>query len=110
MWYDIAKYSQAYTLVANYLPKEGDGFSASALYSLVPEEGYYPPNIAPQKELAHQVLFMTHAQNNLWIDQQKLVVGRRYDLAAPLTLNPQSACFKEWQKNATSKEMCPNSR
>ena len=109
MWYDIAKYSQAYTLVANYLPKEGDEFSASALYSLVPEEGYYPPNIAPQKELAHQVLFMTHAQNNLWIDQQKLVVGRRYDLAAPLTLNPQSACFKEWQKNATSKEICPKS-
>ena len=84
MWYDIAKYSQAYTLVANYLPKETNGFNASALYSLVPEGGYYPPNIAPNKEAAYQVSFTTHLQNNLWIDQQKLVVGRRYELAVPL--------------------------
>lgn len=107
MWFDIAKYSQAYTLVANYLPKGTNGFDASALYSLVPEEGYYPPNIAPKRELAHQVMFTTHLQNNLWIDQQKLVVGRRYDLAAPLTLDPQSACFKEWKKDSTNKEICP---
>ena len=107
MWFDIAKYSQAYTLVANYLPKESNGFNASALYSLVPEEGLYPPNIAPNKEIAHQVLFTTHLQNNLWIDQQKLVVGRRYDLAAPLALDPQGACFKEWQKNSSNKDVCP---
>jgi predicted amidohydrolase len=107
IWYNIAKYSQAHTLVANYLPKGGNGFNASALYSLVPEVGYYPPNIAPNMEGAHQVLFTTHLQNNLWIDQQKWVVGRRYDLAAPLTLDPQSACFKEWQKDSTNKEICP---
>jgi len=106
MWFDIAKYSQAYTLVANYLPKGSSEFAASALYSLVPEEGFYPPNIAPNKETAHQVLFTTHLQNNLWIDQQKLVVGRRYDLAAPLTLDSQGACFKEWQKDSTSKDVC----
>ena len=46
--------------------------------------------------MAHQVLFTTHQQNNLWTNQQKLVVSRRYDLAAPLTLDPQGACFKEW--------------
>ena len=109
MWFDIAKYSQAYTLVANYLPKETNGFNASALYSLVPEEGYYPPNIAPKRDLAHQVMFTTHLQNNLWIDQQKLVTGRRYDLAAPLTLDPQSACFKEWKKDSTNKGICPRS-
>lgn len=106
MWFDIAKYSQAFTLVANYLPKEANGFNASALYSLVPEEGYYPPNIAPMKELAHQVLFQTHMEKNLWIDQQKLVVGRRYDLAAPLTLDAQSACFKEWKKLSTDRGLC----
>ncbi len=107
MWFDIAKYSQAYTLVANYLPKESGEFAASALYSLVPEEGFYPPNIAPNKEMAHQVLFTTNLQNNLWINQQKLVVGRRFDLATPLTLDPQGACFKEWQKDSTNPEMCP---
>ena len=107
IWYDIAKYSQAHTLVANYLPKGSNGFNASAMYSLVPEVGYYPPNIAPNKGGAHQVLFTTHLQNNLWIDQQKWVVGRRYDLAAPLTLDTQSACFKEWHKDSTNKEICP---
>ncbi|CAN1574162.1 nitrilase domain containing protein [Burkholderiaceae bacterium] len=107
MWYDIAKYSQAYTLVANYLPKETNGFNASALYSLVPEDGYYPPNIAPNKEAAYQVSLTTHVQNNLWIDQQKLAVGRRYDLAAPLTLDPQGACLKEWQTDSTNRELCP---
>ena len=107
MWFDIAKYSQAYTLVANYVPKGSSEFAASALYSLVPEEGQYPPNIAPNKEIAHQVLFTTHQQNNLWTNQQKLVVSRRYDLAAPLTLDPQGACFKEWQKDSTNKEICP---
>ena len=107
MWFDIAKYSQAHTLVANYLPRASGEFAASALYYLVPEEGFYPPNIAPNKETAHQVLFTTHLQNNLWIDQQKLVVGRRFDLAAPLTLDPQGACFKEWQKDSVNKEICP---
>ncbi|QWD78708.1 carbon-nitrogen hydrolase family protein [Polynucleobacter sp. MWH-Svant-W18] len=107
MWYDIAKYSQAYTLVANYLPKETNGFNASALYSLVPEGGYYPPNIAPNKEAAYQVSFTTHLQNNLWIDQQKLVVGRRYELAVPLTLDSQGACLKEWRKDSTNREACP---
>ena len=108
IWYDIAKYSQTYTLVANYLAKETNGFNASALYSMAPEVGYYPPNIAPMKEVAYQVSFTTHLQNNVWIDQQKWVVGRRYDLAAPLTLDTQGDCFKEWQKNATSSQLCPN--
>jgi hypothetical protein len=107
IWYNIAKYSQAHTLVANYQPKGTNGFNASALYSMAPEIGYYPPNIAPNKEAAYQVSFTTHLQNNLWIDQQKWVVGRRYDLAAPLTLDTQDACFKEWQKDSTNKELCP---
>ncbi len=107
IWYSIAKYSQAHTLVANYRPKGTNGFNASALYSMAPEVGYYPPNIAPNKESAYQVSFTTHLQNNLWIDQQKWVVGRRYDLAAPLTLDTQGACFREWQKDSTNKELCP---
>ncbi len=107
IWYNIAKYSQAHTLVANYLPKGGNGFNASAMYSLAPEIGYYPPNIAPNKEAAYLVLFMTHLQNNLLLDQQKWVVGRRYDLAAPLTLNAQGACFKEWQQDSINRELCP---
>ncbi len=106
IWFDIAKYSQAFTLVSNYHREGNKEFERSAAYSLVPEEGYYPPNIAPNKEIAHQVIFTTHTNNTLWINQQSLVVGRRYDLATPLTLDMQSPCFKEWQTNSTSRELC----
>jgi predicted amidohydrolase len=107
IWYDIAKYSQAFTLVANYRDSSSRDFVQSALYSLVPEENYYPPNIAPNKEVAHQVTFTTNENKTLWINQQGYVTGRRYDLAGPLTLDMQSACFKEWQKDSTNKDLCP---
>jgi len=106
IWFDIAKYSQAYTLVANYQSDSSKEFVRSAVYSLVPEEGYYPPNIAPNKEVAHQVMFTTHTNNTLWINQQSLVVGRRYDLATPLTLDMKGECFKEWRANSTAKGLC----
>lgn len=35
------------------------------------------------------------------------MVGRRYDLATPLTLDSQGACFMEWQKDSTSKDVFP---
>ena len=106
IWFDMAKYSQAYTLVANYRQDSDKEFVRSAVYSLVPEEGYYPPNIAPNKETAHQVMFTTHANNTFWINQQSLVVGRRYDLATPLALDMQGDCFKEWQTNSTRVGLC----
>jgi predicted amidohydrolase len=105
-WYDIAKYAQAFTLVANYQQSGDREYVRSAVYSLVPEEGYYPPNIAPHKETAYQALFTTHANKTLWINQQDMVVGRRYDLATPLTLNMQGECFQEWKANSTAKGVC----
>lgn len=107
MWYDIAKYSQAYTLVANYLTGN-QASEQSAVYSLVPEDGYYPPNIAPHKELAYFASFTTHANPTLWQNQKRLIAGRRDDLAAPLTLDMHSACFKEWLQNSTSRDLCNN--
>ncbi len=108
MWYDIAKYSQAYTLVSNYIGGSHADSGQSAVYSLVPEDGYYPPNIAPPQEIAYFASFTTHANPTLWQNQQRLISGRRDDLAAPLTLDPNSACFKEWLKNSTSRELCNN--
>lgn len=108
MWYDIAKYSQAYTLVSNYIGGTHDASGQSAVYSLVPEDGYYPPNIAPHREMAYFAAFTTHANPTLWQNQQRLISGRRDDLAAPLTLDQQGACFKEWQHNSTSRDLCQN--
>jgi predicted amidohydrolase len=106
MWYNIPKYSQAYTLVANYIGGEHRDIGGSALYSLTPEVDYYPPNIAPDKEIAHAANFTTHTNKTVFIDQYRLLSTRRWDLAAPLALDMNSACFKEWQKDSTAKDVC----
>lgn len=107
IWYSMAKMSQAYTLVANYATGAQGDFAQSALYSLVPEEGFYPPRLAPaDKEIAYQVNFGTNSNVPLWTTQRDKVIERRWDLALPLTLDPDSECFKEWQMNSTSPIVC----
>lgn len=107
IWYNMAKYSQAYTLVANYVNGEHGDIGQSALYSLVPEVGYYPPKIAPRdKSAAFMVTFATNENIKLWTNQTQKVQERRWDQALPLTLDQNSACFKEWQNNPTSPIVC----
>lgn len=108
MWYDIAKYAQADTLVANYINGVDGDIGQSAAYSTVPEDGYYAPQISPNIENAFLVNFTTNANPTLWQTQQNLVSGRRADLAVPLTLDMQSKCFKEWLQNSTSRNLCGN--
>jgi predicted amidohydrolase len=107
MWYNIAKYAQTYTLVANYIRGDQKAVGQSAVYSSAPEVGYYPPNIAPDQEMAHLVNFTTHVNKTIFMDQERLIASRRWDQAVPLTLDMNSACFKEWQTNSTNKEVCP---
>ncbi len=106
MWYDIAKYSQAYTLVANYVNGEHHDIGQSAVYSQIPEEGFYSPSIAPNGENAYLVRFITNNLNGFWTNQQNKVNERRYDLATPLTLDMQSGCFKNWQTSSTGVGVC----
>ena len=107
IWFSMAQHSQAFTLVANYVNGTHGDVGQSALYSLVPEEGFYPPNIAPRnKEVAHQVVFATNQNLNLWTNQQQKVVERIWSAALPLTLSKDNACFKEWQQNSSSPIIC----
>jgi predicted amidohydrolase len=107
MWYSMAKMSQAFNLVANYATGAQGDFGQSALYSLVPENGFFAPRIAPaDKDVAYHVNFGTNANLPLWTSQQDKVIERRWDQALPLTLSPDSECFKEWQANATSPVFC----
>lgn len=107
MWYAMAKMSQAYTLVANYANNEQGDIGQSALYSLVPETGYFAPKLAPaEKEVAYLVNFGTNLNLPLWTNQSLKIIERRWDLALPLTLAPDSECFKEWQTNSTSPIVC----
>lgn len=107
MWYSMAKMSQAYTLVANYATGAQGDFGQSALYTLVPEEGFYPPRLAPaDKDIAYQVNFGTNSNLPVWTNQQDKMIERRWDQSLPLTLSPDSECFKEWQANSTSAVVC----
>ncbi|MBU3622003.1 carbon-nitrogen hydrolase family protein [Polynucleobacter sp. CS-Odin-A6] len=107
IWFSMAQHSQAHTLVANYVRGAHGDIGQSALYSLVPEEGFYPPSIAPKnKEIAHQVVFATNQNLNLWTNQQQKVVERIWQAALPLTLDKDNACLQEWQKNSTSPLIC----
>lgn len=107
IWFSMAQHSQAHTLVANYVRGAHGDIGQSALYSLVPEEGFYPPNIAPKdKEVAHQVIFATNQNLNLWTNQQQKVVERIWQAALPLTLDKENPCFKEWVQNSTSPIAC----
>jgi predicted amidohydrolase len=107
IWFSMAQHSQAHTLVANYVRGTHGDIGQSALYSLVPEEGFYPPNIASKdKEVAHQVIFATNQNLNLWTNQQQKVVERMWQVALPLTLDKDNACFNEWVQNSTSPITC----
>ena len=107
IWYSMAKMSQAYTLVANYATGKQGEFGQSALYTLVPEEGFYPPRLAPaDKEIAYQVNFGTNSNLPVWTNQEDKMIERRWDQALPLTLDPNSECFKEWRTNSTSPIVC----
>ena len=107
LWYNLAKYSQAYTLVSNYLYPSSDGMGHSALYGLTPEIGYGSPRIAPAREEAFAVNFTTHTNPTVYVDQQKMIASRRWDQAAPLALDMKSECFNEWTSHSTSREICP---
>jgi hypothetical protein len=107
IWYSMAKMSQAYTLVANYATGAQGDFGQSALYTLVPEEGFFPPRLAPaDQDIAYQVNFGTNLNLPVWTSQNDKVIERRWDQAMPLTLPADSACFKEWQTNSTSPIIC----
>lgn len=107
IWYNMAKYSQAHTLVANYVNGAHEDIGQSALYSLVPEEGYYPPKIAPHnKNTAFLVTFATNENIKLWTNQTEKLQERRWDQALPLTLDQKGTCFQEWKQNSTSPIVC----
>lgn len=107
IWYNMAKYAQAYVLVANYIGGSKNAVGGSGMYSLDPEVGFYPPLLATgQKDQAFDANFITLGNSSVWQNQQRLIVGRRDDVALPLTLESSNACFKQWQLNKSAIKLC----
>lgn len=107
IWFDMAKYAQSYVLVANFVHGSKSNVGLSGMYSLVPEAGFYPPVVASKsKEVAQDVNFITLTDKSLWQNQARLVIGRRDDLAIPLTWDKYSQCFASWKNNSTNVRIC----
>lgn len=107
MWYNLAKYAQAYVLVSNAATPSPGGMANSAVYGLAPEVDYDPPRIAPDGEQAFLANFTTHSNPTVYISQEKLIAARRWDQAAPFALDPAGACFREWAAASARGGLCP---
>lgn len=107
MWYNIGKYAQAYTLVANYVGGEQKDLGSSGMYSLAPIQGFYPPQLASNNQAqAYIVSFDTLGSSDWWINQNDYIIGRRAELSAPTLLASNSSCFKSWLKNSRDNNFC----
>lgn len=94
-WYAVAKTSQAYTVVANPV---GNGFmGSSGIFTINPIDAIETPAIASVDNPEIVALsFKTLGDPAWWMNQTKLIGGRRADLAAPLTFPLASKALAQW--------------
>ncbi|NTY60054.1 nitrilase-related carbon-nitrogen hydrolase [Mycolicibacterium sphagni] len=97
LWYAVAKTSQAYTVVANSV---GDGCQGSSgVFTMNPVDAEAPVVAAVDDAGTVSVDITTRGQPDWWMDQQRLIAGRRTDLAVPATLRTDSTAFTHWRDN-----------
>ena len=96
-WYSVAKTSQAYTVVANSVGEGKQG--SSGVFTINPVDAF-PPVVA-SIDTAETVSLVVNSlgEPDWWMNQSKLIGGRRADLAVPLRLQMNSKEFLAW-KNA----------
>ena len=98
LWYAIAKTSQAYTIVANAVDDGAQG--SSGIFTINPVDSTEPPVIAPvDGATAVTTDVTTLGDPTWWMNQQRLIGGRRADLAVPAMLPTDSAAFRTWQQS-----------
>ncbi|OPX10082.1 nitrilase-related carbon-nitrogen hydrolase [Mycobacterium sp. AT1] len=98
LWYAAAKTSQAYCIVANAVGNGAQG--SSGVFTVNPVDAEAPVVASVDAAEVVSLDIVTGAHPQWWMDQQRLVAGRRSDLAVPLMLRTDSAVFAEWQTNA----------
>lgn len=96
LWYAVAKTSQAYTVVAN--PVGGGAGGSSGVFTLNPVDAEAPVVASVDGEESVVLTVRTLGDPGWWMDQGRLVAGRRPDLAVPLVLAPDSAAFRAWRE------------
>lgn len=98
-WYAVAKTSQAYAVVANAIGQGCKG--SSGIFTIDPVDSDEPPMVGSidGTEIV-SLRFRTLGEPTSWMDQERLVGGRRADLAVPLVLDPSSPGFMRWRNAA----------
>jgi predicted amidohydrolase len=96
MWYAIAKMSQAYTVVANAVSDGAVG--DSGVFTINPvdstEVAVTAPTGAPG---VARLTFQTLGDSSFWLNQERLLTGRRPDVAAPVVFPTQSKALARWR-------------
>ena len=95
-WYAVAKCSQAYTIVANSV---GDGLQGSSgIFTINPVDSNEPIVIGSVDGEEVVTTTITTLGDPAWfMSQERLVGGRRADLAVPVVLDPASDAFARWR-------------
>ncbi len=95
LWYAVAKTSQAYTVVANAIGSGAQG--SSGIFTINPVDAQAPLVASVDAAQAVSMDITTRGNPDWWMDQQRLIAGRRTDLIAPLMLATDSAAFTSWR-------------
>ena len=95
LWYAIAKTSQAYTVVAN--PVGGEAQGSSGIFTINPVDAEAPIIATTDQEQSVSLALRTLGNAGWWMDQRRLLAGRRTDLVAPLILSSNSEAFRAWR-------------
>ena len=94
-WYAVAKTAQAYTVVANAV---GNGcMGSSGIFTINPIDSVEGPAVGSvDSDECVSLTFNTLGDPHWWMNQSKLIGGRRADLAAPLTFPLNSKALAKW--------------
>jgi predicted amidohydrolase len=94
-WYATAKCTQAFTVVANTVEEGCQG--SSGIFTLNPVDADGPTVGSVDSSEIVSKTFTTKGDPTAWMDQRRLVGGRRADLVVPLTLRSDSEAFAQWR-------------
>jgi predicted amidohydrolase len=96
-WYAVAKTSQAYTVVANSVGNGQQG--SSGVFTLNPVDAFPPVVGSTDNPGVVNLVVESLGKPDWWMNQSKLVGGRRADLAVPLRLKMDSPEFLAWKNS-----------
>ncbi len=95
LWYAVAKTNQAYTVVANAVGSGTCG--SSGVFTINPVDAEAPVVASVDNAEAVSMAITTRGNPDWWLDQHRLIGGRRTDLIAPLVLATDSVAFTAWR-------------